>query len=148
VTLPSTAEQTADRSAPVTYRSVVVLAALVLLPGLAYVSAILLPYYASDLDTLSLTDLAAGLRPPTDLGSDGAGWLSLLGVLAIFLTPLGALLALGGSALQLLAAFPRSPRRVSPGVATGLGVVALGCVVTLTFLLSPLGAALTSWHVD
>ncbi len=75
----------------------------------------------------------------------GAGWLSLLGFYSLLLTPLGALVALGGCALQLLAAFPRAERRVSPGVAAGLGVVAVVCVVTLAFFLSPLGRALTSW---
>ena len=125
-----------------------VLAALVLLPGLAYVATVLGPYYASDLDTLSLTDLAAGAQPPSDLGADGAGWLSLLGFYSLLLAPLGALLALGGCALQLLAAFPRSERRVSPGVAAGLGAVAVACVVVLAWFLSPLGQALTSWQMD
>jgi len=132
----------------VTYRSVLVLAALVVLPGLAYLAGVLVPYYASDLDTLSLTDLAAGARPPNDPGPVGAGWLGLLGFYSILLTPLGALIALGGCVLQLLAAFPRSERRVSPGVAAGLGVVAVVCVVTVAFFLSPLGRALTSWTMD
>ena len=132
----------------ITYRSVLVLAALVLLPGLAYLAGVLVPYYASDLDTLSLTDLAAGAQPPNDPGPVGAGWLGLLGFYSILLTPLGALVALAGCALQLLAAFPRSQRRVSPGVAVGLGVVAVVCVVTVAFFLSPLGRALTSWTMD
>jgi len=133
VTLTSTSEQTADQSAPVTYRSVVVLAALVLLPAFSYVVGVLLPYYASARDGSS---------------ADGAGWLSLLGFYSLLLTPLGALVALGGCALQLLAAFPRTERRVSPGVAAGLGVVAVVCVVTLAFFLSPLGRALTNWTLD
>ena len=132
----------------ITVRSVLVLAALVLLPGLAYLGGVLLPYFACDLDTLSLTDLAAGAQPPSDPGPVGAGWLSLFGFYSLLLTPLGALLALGGCAVQLLAAFPRSERRVSPGVAAGLGVVAAVSVVTLAFFLSPLGRALTSWAMD
>ena len=146
--ITSTAERTGQPSAPVTYRSVVVLAALVLLPGFAYLAAVLVPYYAGDLDTLSLTDLAAGVQPPGDPGPQGAGWLGLLGYYSMLLAPLGALLALGGSALQLLAAFPRSERRVSAGVAAGLGAIAVVCVVVLTFFLSPLGRALTTWQQD
>jgi hypothetical protein len=56
--------------------------------------------------------------------------------------------SLCGCALQLLAAFPRSQRRVSPGVGAGLGMVAAVCVVVLVFLLSPLGRALTTWMQD
>ena len=138
----------AEASTRITYRSVLVLAALVLLPGLAYLAGVLLPYYASHLDTLSLADLAAGAQPPNDPGPVGAGWLSLLGFYSILLTPLGALVALAGCGLQLLAAFPRAERRVSPGVAAGLGIVAIVCVVTVTFFLSPLGRALTSWQLD
>ncbi len=94
-----------------------VLAALVLLPGLAYVASVLLPYLASDLDTLSLPDLAsgapdAGLRPEDGIPE----WLLLPGFAALLLAPLGALLALGGCVVQLLAAFPRHQHRVSPGV--------------------------------
>ena len=124
------------------------LAALVVVPGLAYVAGVLVPYYASDLDTLSLADLAAGAQPASDPGPVSAGWLGLLGFYSLLLTPLGALFALAGCVLQLLAAFPRSQRRVSPGVAVGLGVVAVVCIVTVTFFLSPLGRALTSWATD
>jgi hypothetical protein len=141
----STSEQPGTR---ITYRSVIVLAALVLLPGLVYTATVVEPYVASDLDTLSLTDLAARAQPPTDPGPVSAGWVSLLGFYSLLLAPLGALLALGGSALQLLAAFPRSERRVPPGVAVGLAVVAVVSVVVLAWFLSPLGRALTSWTLD
>jgi hypothetical protein len=117
-------------TARVTFRSVVVLAALVLVPGLAYVFGVVLPY--ADRGT----------------GADGAGWVSLLGSAAVLLLPLGALVALAGCAVQLLGAFPRSSRRVSPGVAAGLAVVALVCFGVLTFLLSPAGRALISWQQD
>ncbi len=139
---------TAPPTARITYRSVLVLAALVVLPGLAYVGGVLQPYYASDLDTLSLTDLAAGAQPESGVAPDGSGWLALLGSYSILLLPLGALVSLCGCVLHLLAAFPRSQRRVSPGVGAGLGIVAAVCLVVLVFLLSPLGRALTTWMQD
>ena len=114
------------RPLTVTYRSVLVLAALALVPGIAYAAGVVVPYYS---------------------GGD-AGWLSLLGLYAVVLAPLGALLALAGCVVQLLAAFPRSARRVSPGVAAGLAVVALICVGIVAFLLSPVGRALTIWQTD
>jgi hypothetical protein len=142
-------EQTDRPSTRVSWHSVAVLAALVLLPGLAYVAAVLLPYLASDLDTLSLPDLArgapdAGLRPEDGIPE----WLLLPGFAALLLAPLGALLALGGCVVQLLAAFPRHEDRVSPGVAAGLGLVAVVCLSVLSYFLSPLGQALTSWQLD
>jgi hypothetical protein len=115
------------RTETVTYRSVLVLAALALGPGSAYAAGVAVPYYP---------------------GRDDAGWLSLLGVYAVVLAPLGALFALAGCGVQLLAAFPRSARRLSPGVAAGLAVVALLCVGIVAFLLSPLGRALTIWQMD
>ena len=144
------AEQTEWPATEVSPRSVAVLAALVLAPGLAYVAAVLLPYYASDLDTLALPDLAAGAEGPGGLGpeNDVPRWRGLLGFAALLLTPLGALLALGGSVVQLLAALPRGQGRVSPGVAAGLGVVALVCLGVLGYFLSPLGRALTTWQLD
>jgi hypothetical protein len=116
----------------VSYRSVLVLAAVVLVPGLAYGVAVLLPYLAGDFDTPSL----------------GSGWLGLVGMFALFLAPLGALTALVGCAVQLLALFPRSDRRVPSGVATGLVVVAMICVVEVAWFLSPVGRSLTSWYLD
>ena len=113
-------------------RWVLVLAALVLLPGLAYGAAVLLPYYAGDFDTPAL----------------GSGWLGLLGVYALFLAPLGALIALVGCGVQLLAAFPGSGRRVSTGVAAGLVAVAVICLVEVAWFLSPVGRALTAWYLD
>jgi hypothetical protein len=121
---------------------------LVLLPGLAYVAGVLVPYYASDLDTLSLPDLAAGAQPRSGVVPVDAGWPGLLGFYSLLLAPLGALIALTGCAVQLLAAFPRSERRVAPGVAAGLAVVALLCVAVVAFFLSPLGRALTTWQQD
>ncbi len=79
------------------------LAGLVL--GLAYTATVLLPYYASDLDELSLARLAGGAHDPTGRGW-GSGippWLHLPGFVVLLLAPLGALLALGGSMVQLLA---------------------------------------------
>ena len=64
------------------------------------------------------------------------------------MAPLGALIALVGCGVQSLAAFPRSARRVSPGVAAGLVAVAVVCIVEVTWLLSPLGRALTTWYMD
>ena len=126
-TLPTS---TAPPAARITYRSVLVLAALVVLPGVAYVFGVLLPYSSRG------------------TGADGAGWLGLLGYYSMLLLPLGALVSLGGCTLQLLAVFPRSQRRVSPAVGAGLGTVAVACVVVLVFLLSPSGRAVTTWMQD
>jgi hypothetical protein len=114
----------------VTSRSVVVLAALVLLPGIAYGAAVLLPYLASGPDPV------------------GTGWLGLLGAYALFLAPLGALTALVGCGVQVLRAFPRSAHRVAPGIAAGLVAVAVICVVEVAWFLSPLGRSLTAWYLD
>jgi hypothetical protein len=143
-------EQTDRPSTRVSWGSVAALAALVLLPGLAYVAAVLLPYLASDLDTLSLPDLADGARDAAGLGpeDDVPRWRHLLGFAALLLAPLGALLALGGCVVQLLAGFPRHEDRVSPGVAAGLGLVAVVCLGVLSYFLSPLGRALTTWQLD
>ena len=114
----------------VTPRSVVVLAALVLVPGVVYVLGVLLPYLASGPDPV------------------GSGWLGLLGMFSLFLAPLGALVALVGCAVQVRAAFPRAARPVSPGVLAGLVAVALVCVVEVAWFLSPVGRALTAWYLD
>ena len=110
-----------------TYRSVVGLGALLLLPALAYAGGVLLPYASRG------------------TGADDAGWLGLLGVYSLILAPLAALVALAGCALHLL---PRSGRRLPAGIAVGLAVVALLCVAFLAFLLSPLGRAVTTWAQD
>ena len=128
------------RPSRISWRSVAVLAALGVLPGAAYVAAVLLPYYAGDLDTLPLADLASGAHDPEQF--------RLLAYISVFLTPLGALLALGGCVVQLLAAFPRQEQRVSPGVAAGLGVVGVASLAAILFFLSPLGSALTTWQLD
>ncbi len=95
-------EQATRSPARVSGRSVAGLAGLVL--GLAYTATVLLPYYASDLDELSLARLAGGAHDPTGRGW-GSGippWLHLPGFVVLLLAPLGALLALGGSVVQLL----------------------------------------------
>jgi hypothetical protein len=129
-------------------RSVLVLAALVLLPGIVYGAAILLPSLTSDLHTLSTGELTAGAQPPTGPDPVGTGTLGLLGVYALFLAPLGALIALVGCGVQLLAAFPRAVRQVSPRVAAGLVAVAVICLVEVAWFLSPVGRALTAWYLD
>ncbi|WP_222267611.1 hypothetical protein [Modestobacter marinus] len=68
----------------------------------------------------------------------------LTGLAPLVLAALGAVLALGGSVLQLLAAFPRDRHRLPAGVAASLGLVALGSVATVLHFLSPLGRALTT----
>ena len=141
--------QTLERTRPdtdrVTWRSVAVLAAVLLVPALAYAATVLLPYRLSDLDELPLAELAGGadhLRWP------GPDWLPLAGFAALLLAPLGALLALGGCALQLLAVFSFDRRTIAPGVPAGLAVVA-GCALgTLLYFLSPSGVALTTWQLD
>ena len=125
-----TATASTNRDRRITYRSVLVLAALVLLPGLAYLAGVLLPYLASGQDPV------------------GSGWLGLLGLFSLFLAPLGALVALVGCAVQLLAAFPRAAQPVSPGVTAGLVAVAVVCVVEVAWFLSPVGRALTAWYLD
>lgn len=145
-----TTEQTLQPSARVSWRSVAVLATLLAVPGLGYVATVLLPYYASDLDELTLTQLAGGgveAAWPTP-ENDIHRWLHVVAFFSLLLAPLGALLALGGCLLQLLAAFPRDGQRLSAGVATALGVVALACLAGLPHFLSPLGRALTSWQLD
>ncbi len=132
----------------VTYRSVAVLAALVLVPGLGYVVGVLLPYYAHDLDTLSVAELAAGKQPATGPVVIGGGWPGILGPYSLLLAPLGALVALAGCARQLLMAFPRSERRVSASVVAGLVVVAVICIAAVAWFLSPLGRALSTWFMD
>jgi hypothetical protein len=139
---------TMQESMRVTYRSVLVLGGLVLLPGLAYVVAVLVPYAASDLDTLSVAELAAGAEPSTGPALISPGWLGLLGVYSLLLAPLGALVALAGCGRQLLAVFPRSERQVSPAVVAGLVAVAAVCVAAVAWFLSPLGRALTTWYLD
>ena len=138
-------ERTGSDTDRVTWRSVAVLAALLPVPALAYAATVLLPYRLSGLDELPLTVLAGGadhLRWP------GADWLPLAGFAALLLAPLGALLALGGCALQLLALSPTDRRTIAPSVAAALFVVTLGCVGTLLYFVSPLGAALTTWQLD
>ncbi len=139
------------RSSPlVTWRSVAMTAALVLVPGLAYAATVLLPFAASDLDTLTHAELAAGVHDPDGPGPGSGvpeGFL-LPGLVALVLATLGALLGAGGAAFQLLALYPRHERAVSPRVAAGLGVVAVLALGVLAWFLSPLGRALTTWQLD
>ena len=121
-----------------------VLSALVVVPALAYVATVLVPYYASGLDELSLAELSDGSPEPSGPGR----FLGVLGFFSLLLTPLGALLSLGGCVLLLLAAFPRVEHRLSSGVAAGLFLVAAGGLAVLVFFLSPLGRALTTWQMD
>ncbi|WP_156119075.1 MULTISPECIES: hypothetical protein [Modestobacter] len=129
----------------VSRRSVVVLAAALLLPVLAYTLTVLVPFATSDLDELPLPELAAGALAP---GWPHSGALDLAGVAALVLVLLGALLSLGGAALQLLALLPADRRTLTPWVAAALALVAVGSVATLYWFLSPLGSALTSWQLD
>ncbi|KGH47244.1 hypothetical protein IN07_07530 [Modestobacter caceresii] len=123
----------------------VVLAAALLLPVLAYTLTVLVPFATSDLDELPLPELAAGALAP---GWPHSGALDLAGVAALVLVLLGALLSLGGAALQLLALLPADRRTLTPWVAAALALVAVGSVATLYWFLSPLGSALTSWQLD
>ena len=130
----------------VSARSVAVLAAVLLVPGLAYALTVLLPFVASDLDQLPLTELAGG-APDPELPGDSR-LVTLAGLAALLLAPLGALLALGGSLLQLLAALPSDRRTIGPCAAVALGLVAVGSLALLLWFLSPVGSALTSWQLD
>lgn len=148
-TLPmttTTLERTPAGADRVTTWSVAVLAALLLVPALAYAGTVLLPFLASDLDQLPLAELAGGAADPELPGDSRV--LTLAGLAAVVLAPLGALLALGGSALQLLAVLPTDRRTVGPRVAGALAVVLVGSVVVLGWSLTPLGRALTTWQFD
>jgi hypothetical protein len=138
---------TSEQAAPdrISRRSVVVLAAVLLLPVLAYALTVLVPFAASDLDELPLPELAAGVHTP---GWPDSQLLDLAGVAALPLAVLGALLALGSAAVQLLAALPTERGTLTPGVAAALVLVAAGSLATLWWFLSPLGSALTSWQLD
>ena len=138
----------AEASTRITYRSVLVLAALVLLPGLAYVAGVLLPYYASDLDTLSLADLAAG-RSHRTIPVPWRGWLSLLGFYSHLPDARSEHWSRSPGARCSCSRRSRAPsggcpRASRPAWASSPSV----CVATVTFLLSPLGRALTSWQLD
>ena len=132
-----------DTPVGVSRRMLAVLAALVVVPGTAYVVAVLLPYLTSDLDQLPLAHLADGT---SDLS--GQPSTTLVGFAAVVLAPLGALLALGGAVFHLLAASSSDARRRSPGTAAALGLVAVAGLAVLLWFLSPLGRALTAWQTD
>jgi hypothetical protein len=119
-------EQHTGRPAVVSLRSVSVLAAVVLVPALAYAVTVLWPYFSGD----------------------GGSWLGLPGMFALLLAPAGALVSFVGVAVQLAAAFPRRGRRIAPGVAVGLGIVAVLDLAVLFFFLSPLGQSSIMWQVD
>ena len=142
----STLERTTTGPERVTARSVAVLAALLLVPALGYAGTVLLPYLAGDLDQLPLAELTGGTSDPELPGDSRA--VTLAGLVAVLLAPLGALLALGGSALQLLAALPTDRRTLGPWTAGALGLVLAGSVVVLAWFLSPVGRALTTWQFD
>ena len=141
-----TLKRTTTAPERVTARSVAVLAALLVVPALAYAGTVLLPFLASDLDQLPLAELAGGASDPELPGDSRA--TTLAGLVAVLLAPLGALLALGGSALQLLAVLPTDRRTVGPRVAGALAVVLVAGVAVLAWFLSPLGRALTTWQFD
>ena len=119
--------------------------AVLLVPALAYAFTVLLPFHASDLDQLPLAELAAGASDP-ELPGDSR-LVTLAGFAALLLAPLGALLALGGSLVQLLAALPTDRRTISPWAAAGLSAVAAVSVAVPPWFLSPAGSALTSWQL-
>ena len=58
------------------------------------------------------------------------------------------MLAVGGSAVQLVSAFQRGELRRSPGITAGLVVVVVVGVAVLSWFLSPPGGAVTTWQID
>ncbi|WP_369137504.1 hypothetical protein [Modestobacter versicolor] len=107
----------------VTWRSVAVLAPLLVVPGLVYVVTVLRPY-------------------------DHGGGQLLVGYAALLLAPLGALLALGGAVLQLLAVSSSDRRTVTPAAAGALAVLALCALAVVVWFASPAGTAVTTWQLD
>jgi hypothetical protein len=118
-----------------------VLTGLAVLP---YLAGVLAPYYANDLDELSLAEVASGRHDPKELWPQGVvgGWVQVAGFLSLALTPLGVLVALSGAVAALVRHRPR------PAVALGLVAVAAGCLAVLAFSATPLGGALATWRLD
>ena len=136
---------------PPSWRAVVLLAAFTALVAAPYLVGVLLPFYANDLDEVPLTELAGGEHDPVALWPEGTAgaWVQQAAFASLVITPLGLMGGLVGAVAGLLAGLPGSGRRpMSVPVAGGLALVSLVCVAGLAFLLSPLGAAITSWRMD
>ncbi|MBB3675790.1 hypothetical protein [Modestobacter versicolor] len=121
MTTPAVRQRTTTEQ--VTWRSVAVLATLLVVPAAAYVATVLRPY---------------------ELGEPSR----LVGFAVLLVGPVGALLALGGAVLQALALFRFDRRTVAPGVVVALGVVGLGALAALLWLASPAGTAVSTWQFD
>ena len=112
-----------------------------------FVIGVFLPYYANDLDSVSLSELGSGAHDPKDLWPrDTAlvGFVGLGGLLTMMIGPMVALGVLGWVPFQLV------DRRRDLG-ARGAVVLLLAAAVsaaTLAWLASPLGGALMRWWLD
>lgn len=118
------------------------------LPLIGFVVFLLLPYYANDLDRLSLTEVASGLHDPKDLwprNAAGLGWVfDAGGALTVFF---GAMLAVAGLAMSLHGLAVE--RHVARPTRTLLWVAAAGSAALMLGLgISPLGRALYVWWMD
>ncbi|WP_346622416.1 hypothetical protein [Blastococcus montanus] len=137
---------------PRSWRSVVVLAACVVVAVAPYLAGVLIPYYVNDLDALPLAEVASGAHDPKDLWPQGTlgGLAQLGGLLSLSLTPI-VLLAVGGisaaAAVQEWHTLPVARRAPRP-VAVACVVVTLVCVALLAWFFTPTASALMTWRMD
>jgi hypothetical protein len=140
-------------SAPMTWRPVRVIVWTEFFWVSIFVIGVLLPYYANDLDALSLSELTSGAHDPKDLWPYNAtmgGWLRLFGLFSLVLAPVSLLL--GGLWAAACAGYAVVSRRgrshASVPLAVTLTVLAVASIWGATLLFSPTTEALIPWLMD
>ena len=140
-------------SAPMTWRPVRVIFWTQFFWVSAFVIGVLLPYYANDLDSVSLSELGSGAHDPKDFWPYDApmgGWLRLFGILSLTLAPvslvIGGLAAAGFAVHAVVSGRGRSPASVP--LVTALTVLAVVSVWGATLFISPTPDALGAWLMD
>ena len=138
-------------AAPVGWRPIAVLAALVLGTANLYGIGVLLPYFVNDLHHLPLIEVADGAGPhdANNLWPQNAwaGPVILAGRTAIACGPFVALTGIGVGIVWLLALL-RGPAPWRFAKSLALLLIVAGCVAALLFLFSTTGALLREWRVD
>lgn len=140
-------------SAPMTWRPVRAIFLTELFWVSTFAVGVLLPYYANDLDAVSLAELTSGAHDPKDLGPYNApmgGWLRLFGLLSLALAPVsllvGGLLAADCAVQAVISRRSRSHAWVP--LAVTLTVLAVASLWGATLFFSPTPDALMAWLLD
>lgn len=136
-------------SAGIGWRSILVLAAVLLAAVTSYGVGVLLPYFGNGLHRLPLAEVASGAHDPKDLWPRHAwsGLVQLAGLCSLMLVPLVAVGATGLGGVWLALLSRRAEHQRVPKLLVVLVVVVIAAS-TWAFLWSGTGAMLSTWRLD